>query len=391
MRLPFKGSYILTQEFGVNPDNYKQFLVLYPDNIRRPMKGHNGLDFATPVRTEIVAPHGGIIKEALFDKDGYGWYVKIENDEEGSVIAHLDTVDVKNGYQLQEGDHIGWSGSTGNSTGPHTHWGYYRFPRDRSNGIAGFINQAPILSRAGIHVALGKQAVIEGQVAAVPAVEAVENPEGANMYHGLDLNNPESMKTAVDMWNAVMIEKRFISVEEHEEAIRVLRESEPAQVEPREYTEMKALGYTTKDDIAKALEKQNTLNVDLQTENTRLLKRIDVLAGEIQKSAEEDHATAELGQSHIDENTELKHALAEVGKAAGVDKFTTQKIVSNIFQFRDLADRFISKMNAERAAKNPPKVIAPVKADNIEPVKRDNISWLMNIFSVLIPSEKEVK
>jgi hypothetical protein len=36
---------------------------------------------------------------------------------------------------------VGYQGTTGNSTGIHLHWGYYKKPRDRSNGYNGFINQ----------------------------------------------------------------------------------------------------------------------------------------------------------------------------------------------------------------------------------------------------------
>lgn len=68
MRVPFKGSYPLTQEFGVNPQYYTQFLVKYPDGSTQPMKGHNGLDFGCPHRTEVIAPHDGEVIETPFDQ-----------------------------------------------------------------------------------------------------------------------------------------------------------------------------------------------------------------------------------------------------------------------------------------------------------------------------------
>jgi hypothetical protein len=393
MRLPFKGLYIFNQDYGVNPDNYKQFLVLYPDGVRRSMKGHNGLDFACPHRTEVVAPHGGVIKEALFDKEGYGWYVKIENEEEGSVIAHLDAIDVRLGYQLAEGDHIGWSDSTGNSTGPHVHWGYYIFPRDRSNGLAGFIDQKPFLEVAGVHLLLGKLPVVDTLKGDVVVID-----DNTSTYKGLDLSNLESVKAAVDAWFDVAHGKykpveEFQGLETQLEQVKTqLEDTQKGDVnvssDLKNYNEMKALGYNSLDDIAKALKTKDDTNIALQTENAKVRERNSQLATMVQKIEEEDHTTAELGQKALDENAELKEAMLQVGKVAGVDKITTQNIVSRVFNLKDLAEKFIKKVDEEQEKRNAPKDVQPPlpKADNIQPAKTDSINWLMKIFQ-LIPGE----
>lgn len=136
MRKPFNGNYTQTQ--GFNDEccraSYAQF----------GMKGHNGHDYALPVWTEVVAPHNGKVLEAGFDA-GYGNYVKIDNGVEGSTLAHLAKNSVVVGQEVQEGERIGYSGNSGNSTGPHLHWGYYRIPRDRQNGFLGYIDQTPYL------------------------------------------------------------------------------------------------------------------------------------------------------------------------------------------------------------------------------------------------------
>lgn len=137
MRKPFDGEYKQTQGFN-DPccqASYKQF----------GMKGHNGLDFATPSGTKILSPHDGKVIESTLDPAGYGIYVKIENSVEGSVLAHLREARVGVGDGVKEGDLIGYSDNSGNSTGPHLHWGYYRFPRDRTNGFLGFIDQTPYI------------------------------------------------------------------------------------------------------------------------------------------------------------------------------------------------------------------------------------------------------
>lgn len=137
MRLPFNGNYRLTQGFGENPASYARF----------GLKGHNGLDYGLPTGTQVVAPHGGKVIEATNDPSGYGLYLKIESDKEGSILAHLKSFQVKVGDFVSEGHTVALSNNTGNSTGPHLHWGYYLIPRDRTNGYSGCIDQLPLLSQ----------------------------------------------------------------------------------------------------------------------------------------------------------------------------------------------------------------------------------------------------
>lgn len=138
MRKPFDGEYPLTQAFN-DPccrDAYAKF----------GLQGHNGQDYGMPTGTKVVAPHGGKVIEATLDPRGYGLYLKIENNIEGSVLAHLKEFRVGIGDTVLEGQMVAYSNNSGNSTGPHLHWGYYRLPRNRQNGFAGFIDQAPFLT-----------------------------------------------------------------------------------------------------------------------------------------------------------------------------------------------------------------------------------------------------
>jgi len=137
---PFKGDFRLSQSFGANPDMYAKYNY----------KGHNGMDWALPSGTEIIAPHAGKVIEAALDADGYGWYLKIENDKEGSVLGHNKELKVKVGDIVSEGQLIAISDNTGYSTGPHCHWGYYLLPRDRANGYGGFIDQSKLLTTPAV-------------------------------------------------------------------------------------------------------------------------------------------------------------------------------------------------------------------------------------------------
>lgn len=131
----FEGTYPMSQPFGTNPSWYEAFGLL----------GHNGWDYTTPVGTVLISCIDGTVTEMAHDVKGYGFYIKIENDQCGVIYAHLQYLPTfKIGNKIKAGDAIGTSGNTGNSTGPHLHFGIFPKPRDRSNGYAGYIDPSLI-------------------------------------------------------------------------------------------------------------------------------------------------------------------------------------------------------------------------------------------------------
>jgi len=53
----------------------------------------------------------------------YGYYVKIQHDGTfDTLYAHCSSICVTPGQQVQQGEVIGYVGSTGNSTGNHLHF-----------------------------------------------------------------------------------------------------------------------------------------------------------------------------------------------------------------------------------------------------------------------------
>jgi len=87
-------------------------------------KMHQGVDFAAPKGTPIFAGGNGVIEYAS-SNGAYGKYIRIRhNNEYKTAYAHLSSF-VKNiykGKRVNQGDIIGYVGSTGNSTGPHLHY-----------------------------------------------------------------------------------------------------------------------------------------------------------------------------------------------------------------------------------------------------------------------------
>ena len=89
----------------------------------REMQNHEGIDFAAPAGSSIVASAAGTVKRVGNDPKGYGNFVEIEH-ENGVVTryAHASEISAKEGQQVNAGDPIGAVGSTGRSTGPHLHF-----------------------------------------------------------------------------------------------------------------------------------------------------------------------------------------------------------------------------------------------------------------------------
>lgn len=140
LKIPFNGDPIITN--GYRNSKYN---------------AHYGTDYAMPKRTAIIAPADGVVilarywlstdkpqnkrqwiantesdpyklvgfpilKRALKTED-YGNYVKLDHGEGVSTLmAHLDEPIVFEGQSVKEGELIGYSDSTGNSTGNHLHY-----------------------------------------------------------------------------------------------------------------------------------------------------------------------------------------------------------------------------------------------------------------------------
>ena len=87
-------------------------------------KMHKGVDFAAPTGTPIYAGGNGIIEFAGYN-GAYGKFIKIRhNNEYKTAYAHLSKFKkgISKGVRVNQGDIIGYVGSTGRSTGPHLHY-----------------------------------------------------------------------------------------------------------------------------------------------------------------------------------------------------------------------------------------------------------------------------
>ena len=138
---PFAGTWAVTQWWGSNPDFYRQFNY---DGV--PLRGHNGLDFATPLNTSILAVDAGEVLRADFEPGGFGYFILLRHAWGESIYAHLERIQVRAQQAVGRGQAIGLSGNTGASTGPHLHFSIRLFPYRRTDGWGGFTDPQPFMN-----------------------------------------------------------------------------------------------------------------------------------------------------------------------------------------------------------------------------------------------------
>ncbi|MDH7446175.1 peptidoglycan DD-metalloendopeptidase family protein [Aquimarina sp. 2201CG14-23] len=100
--------------------NLKRRIRYYGNKIRP----HRGTDFAAPIGTPILATADGTVTKSE-RRGGNGKYVKIRhNATYDTQYLHMSKRAVKVGEFVRQGDVIGYIGMTGNTSGPHV---CYRF------------------------------------------------------------------------------------------------------------------------------------------------------------------------------------------------------------------------------------------------------------------------
>jgi murein DD-endopeptidase MepM/ murein hydrolase activator NlpD len=85
---------------------------------------HQGTDFAAPVGTPVMASGAGTVEYSGW-KGGYGKFISIRHSPVYQTnYAHLQDYakGIRRGTRVQQGQVIGYLGSTGSSTGPHLHY-----------------------------------------------------------------------------------------------------------------------------------------------------------------------------------------------------------------------------------------------------------------------------
>lgn len=84
---------------------------------------HPGVDLRANSGTPVIASADGVVKSAVQSPYGYGNHViLLHSSGYETLYGHLRSVSVKNGEEIRAGQLLGYSGSTGASSGPHLHY-----------------------------------------------------------------------------------------------------------------------------------------------------------------------------------------------------------------------------------------------------------------------------
>ncbi|MBK1986603.1 peptidoglycan DD-metalloendopeptidase family protein [Sphaerospermopsis aphanizomenoides BCCUSP55] len=104
---------------------------------------HRGIDIANGVGTPIYASAAGRVEKAGWNNGGYGNLVEIRHSD-GSMTryAHNSRILVQVGQEVEQGQTIAAMGSTGFSTGPHSHFEVHPAGKGAVNPIAFLPSQA---------------------------------------------------------------------------------------------------------------------------------------------------------------------------------------------------------------------------------------------------------
>lgn len=99
---------------------------------------HTGVDYGAAHGAGVFSTKTGTVIRVSYDS-GYGNYIIVDHGKGiSSLYAHLSGFAVRNGQKVEQGQTIGYVGSTGASTGPHLHFeirlnGSHRDPMDYLN------------------------------------------------------------------------------------------------------------------------------------------------------------------------------------------------------------------------------------------------------------------
>jgi len=125
----------LRKAFLRTPVDFARISSGFNPNRKHPIfktnRPHRGVDYAAPTGTPIKVSGDGKLT-FVGTKGGYGKVVTVQHGESYSTLyAHMSRIKpgMKRGKRVQQGDVIGYVGSTGYATGPHLH---YEF---RVNGV----------------------------------------------------------------------------------------------------------------------------------------------------------------------------------------------------------------------------------------------------------------
>lgn len=125
-----EGGESLARQFLKSPLNYSRissgFTYKRKHPITKQIKPHRAIDYAAPNGTPVIATGDGKVITAG-SRGGLGITVEIKHGSYLTQYTHLSKIakGIKNGIEVDQGDLVGYVGSTGISTGPHLQYAMF--------------------------------------------------------------------------------------------------------------------------------------------------------------------------------------------------------------------------------------------------------------------------
>lgn len=149
---------------------------------------HAGTDFPVPLNTPVYSTCDGEVVAVTSLTTSYGKHIKIRATVNGSTVyiryCHLNSFAVNVGDKVTSGQLIAYSGSTGNSTGPHLHYEVRNSndrygsssnpnlnPRDYLPGTSYLFTSDKSTDVPSITISSGSQTVSDGEYHIVSALD----------------------------------------------------------------------------------------------------------------------------------------------------------------------------------------------------------------------------
>lgn len=144
---PVNQSIVVSQLWGENPEFYAQI-----QGYAAPLRGHNGVDYAAPEGTPVLACDDGIVERAGTDPWGFGELIVLRHAWGRSYYAHNRSFTVGVGSHVGRGQQVAFSGHTGLGMGAggagqdHLHFSIKIDGQDNgANGWGGFSDPTPYM------------------------------------------------------------------------------------------------------------------------------------------------------------------------------------------------------------------------------------------------------
>lgn len=153
------------------------------------MKSHGGEDVPCPHKEPILNSADGVVHEINTDRGtGLGVVVWHPQYKLKTIHWHLDSLDVKLGQEVKQGQVLGLADSTGASTGTHDHWAC-KETDDNGNTINkdnGWLGNIPFRDKVGW---FDEMKLTRNQVLALQILDGYSDPEGADFWEGRELTD----------------------------------------------------------------------------------------------------------------------------------------------------------------------------------------------------------